>query len=253
MLRVNVLRAAAILLACLAGGCTVRADEGEKEPVRYAAVGDSYTIGEGADPDEAWPSVMTAALQAEGIAVELVANPSVTGYTSRHAIERELPVIEAAGKLDLATLMIGVNDWVRGRPEADFRKDLVHLIEWLQARLPAPDRLVVVTIPDFSVTPRGARYARGRDISAGLKRFNEVITEEAKRHGARLVDVYDLSLAAKDDPTLVAADGLHPSAKGYAAWEKIIRPVVREALAAAPAPAPPQQPPPPAKGVAGPY
>jgi len=33
-----------------------------------------------------------------------------------------------------------------------------------------------------------------------------------------------------NDPTLVAADGLHPSAKEYAEWEKIIFPAALELL-----------------------
>lgn len=199
--------------------------------LRYVAVGDSYSKGEGAKPEEAWPAVLAASLRAAGVEIELVANPSVTGYTARHAIERELPEIEKVGdRFDLASLQIGVNDWVRKRSEDDFRKDLVHLIEWLQARLPAKDRLVVVTIPDFSVTPQGPRYSGGRDISAGLARWNEIVAEEAKRHEARLVDVFELSRAAIEDRSLVAEDGLHPSAKGYAAWEAVIRPVALEAL-----------------------
>jgi len=35
----------------------------EKTEIRYAAIGDSYTIGEGAiEPDEAWPTLLTSNL-----------------------------------------------------------------------------------------------------------------------------------------------------------------------------------------------
>ena len=98
------------------------------------------------------------------------------------------------------------------------------------AVLPDKNRLLIVTIPDFGVTPTGARYSRGRNISEGLTRFNEIINDEAKKRGLKVVDVFPASKAMKNDPSLVAADGLHPSAKEYAEWERIIFPVALELL-----------------------
>ena len=46
-----------------------------------------------------------------------------------------------------------------------------------------------------------------------------------------MVDVFRLSNEMGKDSSLVAADGLHPSAKEYAEWEKIIFPVALELLA----------------------
>jgi lysophospholipase L1-like esterase len=34
----------------------------------------------------------------------------------------------------------------------------------------------------------------------------------------------------RDDPTLIARDGLHPSAKEYARWEAMIFPVAQKLL-----------------------
>src|SRR5947207_13304485 len=83
-----------------------------EEKIRYVAIGDSYTIGEGASPNESWPAVLTRHLNEKGLRVELVANPSVTGWTTQQAIERELPVFLKANP-NFATLQIGVNDWVQ--------------------------------------------------------------------------------------------------------------------------------------------
>ena len=88
----------------------------------------------------------------------------------------------------------------------------------------------MVTIPDFGVTPTGPRYAHGRNISEGLTRFNQIIAEEAIKRDLRVVDVFPLSKKMHDDLSLVAADGLHPSAKEYDEWEKIIFPVALELL-----------------------
>lgn len=213
------------LITCLA----VAEARGEPLKIRYVAIGDSYSIGEGARPNEAWPAVLTRHLRAEGLRIELVANPSRTGWTTQQAIERELPVLVNAGAT-FATLQIGVNDWVQGVDEKAFRNRFVLLVDRMLEVLGRKDRLLVVTIPDFGITPTGPRYARGRDISAGIAAFNQIMVEEAKKRGVRTVDVFDLSKQMRNDPSLVARDGLHPSAKEYAEWEKIIFPVALELL-----------------------
>ena len=98
------------------------------------------------------------------------------------------------------------------------------------AVLPNKEHLLVVTIPDFGVTPTGPKYSRHRDISAGLTRFNQIVIEEAKRRGLQVVDIFSLSKKMGEDRSLVAKDGLHPSAKEYAEWEKIIFPAALELL-----------------------
>ena len=201
----------------------------DKEPIRYVAIGDSYTIGEGAKPDEAWPNVLTKHLREQGINIELIANPSVTGWTTQMAIDRELPVFVKA-KPNFATLLIGVNDWVHSVDANTFRQRFVTLVDRMLELLPNKQRLLVVTIPDFGVTPTGQNYSRGRNISEGIASFNRIITDEAKKRDLRLVDIFDLSKKVKDNPSLVAGDGLHPSAKEYAEWEKLIFPVALELL-----------------------
>ena len=92
------------------------------------------------------------------------------------------------------------------------------------------NRLLIITIPDFGVTPTGPRYARGRNISEGIASFNKIISDESMKRGLRIVDIFELSKEMGKDSSLVAADGLHPSAKEYAEWEKIILPAVLELL-----------------------
>ena len=197
--------------------------------IRYAVVGDSYSIGEGASEAESWPALLAQHLTRSGRRVELVSNPSRTGWTTAEAIVHELPLFRVA-RPDFATLMIGVNDWVQDVAPAHFRQRLSHLINEMRVVLPNDKRLLVVNIPDFSVTPDGPKYARGRDISAGLASFNEIIAEEAQRRGLRTVDIFPASQEMRDHPELVSGDKLHPSAKTYALWEAIIFPVVQELL-----------------------
>jgi len=96
--------------------------------------------------------------------------------------------------------------------------------------LPSKDRLVVITIPDFGATPVGPKYAGGRNITKGLSEFNRIIIGEAKKRELALVDIFRVSQAMKTDPSLVAADGLHPSPKEYAVWEEMIYPIVEGIL-----------------------
>lgn len=199
------------------------------ERIRYAAIGDSYSIGEGTSPDESWPAVLTRHLNVQGLHVDLVANPSRTGWTTQQAIDRELPIF-VNSKPNFATLQIGVNDWVQGVDANSFRRRFTFLADRMLEVLPNKSWLLIVTIPDFGVTPTGPHYAHGRNISEGISRFNQIIVEEGMKRDLRVVDVFPLSKKMHDDTSLVAADGLHPSAKEYAEWEKIIFPVALELL-----------------------
>jgi lysophospholipase L1-like esterase len=105
----------------------------------------------------------------------------------------------------------------------------------MQKVLPDTNRLFLVTIPDFSVTPTGVMFSGGRDIAAGLAEFNGIIKVAGTARGLQVVDVFALSQHMKDDPTLIARDGLHPSAKEYALWEAMIFPVTRKLVRAGPA------------------
>ena len=221
-------RTAAIVVALLS--CALLAAQAAPNgKIRYVAIGDSYSIGERAKPQESWPAVLTRHLKAQGVKIELVANPSRTGWTTQQAIDRELPIFVNAGP-NFATLQIGVNDWVQGVTAEDFRKRFVLLVDRMLEVLKNKDRLLIVTIPDFGVTPTGARYARGRDISAGITEFNKIITEEAMKRNLRVVDVFPISKKMQGDASLLAEDGLHPSAKEYAKWEEIIFPIALEFL-----------------------
>src|SRR6266487_612940 len=160
----------------------------DTEKIRYVAIGDSYSIGEGASPNESWPALLTQHLNDKGLHVDLVANPSRTGWTTQQAIDRELAIF-VESKPDFATLQIGVNDWVQGIDAEAFRRNFTHLVDRMLAMLRDKNRLLVVTIPDFGVTPAGPKYGRGRNISEGIAAFNKIITKEATKRGLHVVDV----------------------------------------------------------------
>lgn len=199
------------------------------EPIRYAAIGDSYTICQGVAQTDCWPVVLTHHLKEAGIDIELVANPSRTGWRTQEATEKELPVYETS-QPTFATLLIGVNDWVHGSGVNKFTSNLRQLMDRMTAKLPKPGRLVIVTIPDFSCAPRGEVYGYGRNISKGITRYNTIIKKEAKQRGLPVVDIFPLSQSFCKQPEMFVEDGIHPSAKQYALWEELIFPVAQNIL-----------------------
>jgi len=215
----------------LAPACIILAMKEGKETthIKYVALGDSYTIGEGAKPGEAFPDLLTKHLEENGVDITLSANPSVTGWTTEDLIEKELPVFDRI-KPEFVTLLIGVNDWVQGVDSGTFHKNLSYIIDHVRALLPVKNKLVLITIPDFGVTPTGKRYSQGRDITKGIADFNAIIKTEARKRNLSVADIFSETQKMKNNPELTALDGLHPSAKEYAIWEKIIYPFAYDLL-----------------------
>lgn len=213
--------------------CTLIAMKAGKEirSLKYVALGDSYTIGEGAKQGEAFPDLIVQQVLQNGISVVLSANPSVTGWTTQNLIDKELPVFDEA-KPDFVTLLIGVNDWVQGVDSDTFHKNLSFILDHVQAGIPHKDAVLLITIPDFGVTPTGAKYSGGRDITLGITGFNNIIKREAQKRNLMVVDIFPQSQLMKDNSDLIAKDGLHPSAKEYALWGQIIYPSAYKILKA---------------------
>jgi acyl-CoA thioesterase-1 len=192
--------------------------------VRYVALGDSYTIGTSVAETERWPNQLVARLPT----LELVANLGVNGFTSRDVIEVELPRVPAL-RPDVVSLLIGVNDVVQRVAPSTYRVNVERILSDLVAQV-GSNRIVVVTTPDYTVTPAGADYGDPAAQAAGIRANNAIITELAQQRGIAVVDIYDISLAAKEDRTLIAGDGLHPSGAQYATWVDRIEPVVQTIL-----------------------
>jgi acyl-CoA thioesterase-1 len=204
-------------------------EPGADRATRYVALGDSYTIGTSTRTEaERWPNQLVARLGPQPPTLELVANLGVNGFTSRDVVEMELPRLDEL-RPEFGSLLVGVNDVVQGVPEATFRANATAILDELRRRL-AADRIVVVATPDYTVTPQGASYGDPAVQAAGIRRTNDILRELATVRDVRYVDIYDLSLRALDDRSLVADDGLHPSGRQYALWVERIGPAVEQLL-----------------------
>lgn len=195
---------------------------------RYLALGDSYTIGEAVREAGRFPVQLAERLRADGVDVATPEIVARTGWTT-HELSGGIDSAGPVGPYDLVTLLIGVNNQYRGRPLDEYRQQFRQLVQRaLGFAAGARERVIVISIPDWGVTPFAAgrdRDAIGREIDA----FNEVNKDEANREGVRYVDITPISRRAKEEPNLVADDGLHPSAEMYRLWVELLLP---EAVAA---------------------
>lgn len=197
--------------------------------IRFLALGDSYTIGERVEPGDRWPVQLAALLRAGGVPVaepEIVAR---TGWTTDE-LAAGIDKAEPRGPYALVTLLIGVNDQYRGRDTAVYRPAFRAMVARAVAFAGGDARRVVVlSIPDWGVTPFAASRDRAK-IAAELDRYNMVNREESARAGVAYVDVTPESREAATNLALVAGDGLHPSAAMYTAWARLALPAAREAI-----------------------
>jgi lysophospholipase L1-like esterase len=187
---------------------------------RFLALGDSYTIGEGVEPSERWPEVLVSMIRAKGFSIGDPQIIAKTGWTTTDLM-RAIDRADLKGPYALVTLMIGVNNQFQGKSVEEFRTDLSALIKKaLDLAGGVRVHVVVVSIPDWSVSPFAAGKDRGQ-IAASIDRFNAVVQDLVARNGILSADVTTTSRAATDS-TMFAADGLHPSGAQHALWARVI-------------------------------
>ena len=197
--------------------------------MRFLALGDSYTIGESVPAPERWPVQLAARLREAGVPMENPLIIATTGWTTDEladGITRRDP----QGPFELVSLLIGVNNQYRGRGVDEYRAQFAALLEQAIALAGGdPRRVLVLSIPDWSVTPFAADRQR-TSVAAAIDQFNAVNAAETARRGARYVDITPTSRQAAADPTLITEDGLHPSGKMYSAWTELVLPEALEAV-----------------------
>lgn len=190
------------------------------------ALGDSYTIGEMVPLYESFPYQAVQLLRRDGrrfAAPEIVAQ---TGWTTGE-LQAAMKQTEFLESYDLVSLLIGVNNQYRGRDLQEYAAQFEELLQQsisLAGR--RPEQVVVLSIPDWSITP----FARGREIekiSREIDTFNTCNRTIALRYKTRYIDITTGSRDAAKDVSLLAADGLHPSAREYARWAAALRSAVK--------------------------
>jgi lysophospholipase L1-like esterase len=186
---------------------------------RFLALGDSFTIGTGATPDQSFPARLAATWTGAGCAVDL-RNVAVNGYTTDDLIARELPEVERF-QPTFVTVAIGANDIVRRRSPEAYRANLKTIFGALAAVRAGGGRIVAIPQPDWSRSPAAAPFGEPAALWESIKAFNAILEDEATVSGAAWVDLSPLMLKQADGKML-ANDGLHPSAPAYGAWAEAL-------------------------------
>ena len=189
----------------------------------YLALGDSYTIGEMVAPPDNFPSQVCGLMKSDTINLDPALIIAQTGWTTD---ELEKGIINAnnaeplRSSYDFVSLLIGVNNQYRGRAvesyKAEFEELLKKAIHYAGDRV---DRVIVLSIPDWGVTP----FANGRDraqIAREIDAYNAANKEITLRYNVHYIDITPWTREAATDNSLLASDGLHPSGKEYKRWAK---------------------------------
>jgi len=199
------------------------------DPVSILALGYSYTIGESVDPPLRRPTQLAECLRREGIPTLEPVIIARTGWTTDD-LARGVEEDGLTGTYDLVSLLSGVNNQYQGRKLEEYRLQFLDLLSRATSFAGEdPRRVLVLSIPDWGVTP----FAEGRDrvqIAREIDAFNRSCRNESSAAGVWYLDVTEISREAATDRGLVAQDGLHPAGTMYARWAEAVLPIAKEIL-----------------------
>jgi len=195
----------------------------DANPIRYVAIGDSYTVATGIEEKDSWPSQLTQKLKSAGIKINLIEILGMRGATSQQTLNEVMPQLKNL-KPGFITLLTGVNDWIReGISSSKFKIRIKNLIDEIQSNLP-PKKLLLITIPDFSCSPQKKNWGYGKSATNGITRLNKILKTDAALRDLVIVDIYPLSQNLCSQVGMFSDDGVHPSALQYLKWVDLIFP-----------------------------
>ena len=197
----------------------------QKKTITYLAIGDSYTIGEQVLTKDNFPNQVYSLIKKEFpefVEPRIIAK---TGWTTDE-LEGGIKAANKAEPLqnsyDFVSLLIGVNNQYRGRTVENYKPEFEELLrKAIQFAGKNSDHVVVVSIPDWGVTP----FAEGRDrkkIANEIDAYNSAAKKICNTYNVHYIDITQWTREAESDNSLLAADGLHPSGKEYKRWAERI-------------------------------
>ncbi|HEX8678054.1 MAG TPA: GDSL-type esterase/lipase family protein [Segetibacter sp.] len=196
---------------------------------KYLALGDSYTIGQSVRETERFPSQTVQLLRAQNINLRGVEYVATTGWTTTNLLSA-LRLQKPEKDFDIVTLLIGVNDQYRQTGTTGYGERFSALLN-IAVDLAGgrKSRVFVLSIPDYSVTPFVPQEEKAL-VSMQIEQFNALNKEITWQNNITYIDITPSTRQAANDASLVANDGLHPSAKEYAVWANMLAPLIKKAL-----------------------
>lgn len=213
-----------IFIACAEDATIPSPQEPAPRFFRYLALGDSYTIGTAIGRDSAYAALLGDSLEtafsADSVEYQVIAKNGWTTADLKNGISLAAP----DSSFDIVTLLIGVNNQYQGRSISEYEGEFQDLV--LQAVAlagGAQARVVVISIPDWGVSPAGA--ANRSQVAAQIDAFNAAQKAICDSLGISFVDITTLSRNGLNDSDLIARDGLHFSHKMHQLWMRKIYPL----------------------------
>jgi lysophospholipase L1-like esterase len=190
-------------------------------PKIYLALGDSYTIGESVSEQERFSFQAVQLLKDKNIDINVPDIVAKTGWTTADLLDA-LNSDPPQKTYSFVTLLIGVNNQYQGRFLEEYKIQFTELLDKAVSYAGNnKDHVYVLSIPDYSVTP----FANGYDTSAianEIDAFNAANKSISVNAGVHYVDITPISRHAKNDLSLIARDGLHPSGLQYKKWSELL-------------------------------
>ncbi len=199
--------------------------------VPYLALGDSYTIGEGAGAADRWPVQLADLARQQGLNVQAPDLIARTGWTTAE-LQTAIAAANKPATYGLVSLLIGVNNQYRGQGLAQYRDEFRALLRTATTLAGGrPGRVFVLSIPDWGQSPFGQRQNQSASrIGAEIDQFNAAARAECVLAGVAFVDITPLTRAAAGDSRQFTADGLHYTGPQMRQWAMLALPAVRAAL-----------------------
>lgn len=193
-----------------------------KEPVRFLALGDSYTIGQSVPPQERWPVQLKDSLLSRSIVFDTLQIIATTGWRTDNLINAIMGQNLEDRNFNLVSLLIGVNNQFQGVTISQYTTEFQQLLDSC-IRYAGGDTsgVFVVSIPDYAYTPYG-QGSNPSQISQGIDDYNEINKTITNQYGITYFNITPISRQGVENPALVASDGLHPSGLQYGLWVEIM-------------------------------
>jgi len=198
-----------------------------EESIKYLALGDSYTIGQGVEEPERWPNQLVVELESNDFTIEKSEIIAQTGWKTSDLIN----AVEANDPQDfnLVSLLIGVNNQFNGLDFEVFTTDFNLLLQKSISIAGGTDRVFVVSIPDYGVTPFGNSWGDPQQITAELDTYNTHMQHRCEQLGISFINITEISRTLGNSEGALS-DGLHPSGSQYSLWVEEMLPVVLEMI-----------------------
>ena len=188
----------------------------------YLALGDSYTIGEKVLLENNFPHQLVTFLNRKGLSYTSPEIIAQTGWTTDELAVAIKNATQRNKKYDLVTLLIGVNNQYRGRDINNYTQEFSQLLHTaIGFANDNPHHVVVVSIPDWGVTPFAEDRNR-EEIAKQIDEFNAVNKKLATEAGCVYIHITPSTRQNGTNPLYLAEHKLHPSAKEYSIWARMI-------------------------------